>query len=77
MKNTFPQLSPKKLVYRDNKNFDIENFRNEFEKKKHSEKDITDSENLYVKTLDKHAPKKTNVVRAIQRPHISKELRKD
>ena len=27
-------------------------------KKKHSEKDITDSENLYVKTLDKHAQRK-------------------
>ena len=33
--------------------------------------------NLYVKTLDKHAPKKTNILRANQRPHISKELRKE
>ena len=44
--------------------------------KEHSPKDHEDFENIFVSTLNKHAPLKTVVVRGNNKPHMNKNLRR-
>ena len=77
LKVNFTKLSPKRYHYRDYKNFDKEKFCTEV--KTRLDKDISSYdtfEHLFTDVLDEFAPLKTKVLRANNKPHMSKMLRK-
>ena len=78
MKTTFPKAEPKIIYYRDYKNFDLYNFRTDLrqELSKISEKDYMHFEITFLKVLEQHAPMKKKVLRANNKPYMTKSLRK-
>ena len=78
MKTTFPRTEPKTVYYRDYKNFDLSTFRTELRKElRDSEgKDYLHFEVTFLKILEKHAPMKQKVLRANNKPFMTKVLRK-
>ena len=68
-------MPPNKLQYRNYKNFEVHSFLQEVEQlpEKNS---YTEWEKDFVKTLNKHAPLKTNVIRVNHKSFITKNLRK-
>ena len=75
MKTKFASEEPKKFVYRDYKTFSHENFKNDLLSKTVDENvDYSKFEKGLIDTLSKHAPKKTNLLRGNQKPHINKVL---
>ena len=77
MKTTYPKAQPKIIYYRDYKNFDLYNFRTELreELNKIVEKDYYHFELTFLRVLEKHAPMKKKVVRANDKPYMTKALR--
>ena len=77
MKTTFPKAQPKIIYYRDYKNFDLYNFRTELRKELNEtvEKDYYHFELTFLRVLEKHAPMKKKVVRANNKPYMTKALR--
>ena len=78
LKISFTKNKPKKIIYRDYKNFDSFLFNDELENVLELDKinSCTMFEKLFLKGLDKHAPVKKKVVRANHAKYISKPLRK-
>ena len=78
MKTTFPKAQPKIIYYRDYKNFDLYNFRTDLreELRKVDEKDYFHFEYTFLKVLELHAPMKQKVLRANDKPYMTKALRK-
>ena len=77
LKVTYTKLPPKQYIYRDYKFFDKEKFLAALKSKLVT--DICDYgtfEKIFVTILDKFAPLKTKFLRANNKPHISKKLRK-
>ena len=79
MKTTFPKAQPKVIQYRDYKNFNKTNFRQELrmnitEMRAKNSYDIFES--VFLRTLNKHAPIKSKVIRANDKPFMTKALRK-
>ena len=77
LKVNFTKLAPKKYVYRDYKNFDNKTFCNVLKTK------LIDTicnyesfESIFTEVLNKFAPLKTKILRANNKPHMSKMLRK-
>ena len=76
MKTTFEKEESKVLVYGDYKNFNFNSFKSElFSKFHHSNVTFTSFENNFVNVLNQQAPKKSNVFRGNQKPHLNKSLR--
>ena len=75
---TFPKAKPTILYYRDYKNFDLYNFRTELRDQlsRISEKDYFQFELTFLKVLEQHAPMKQKVLRANNKPYMTKALRK-
>ena len=77
MKTTYPKAQPKVIYYRDYKNFDLYNFRTELREELNAivEKDYYHFELTFLRILEKHAPMKKKVVRANNKPYMTKALR--
>ena len=77
MKTTFPKAQPKIIYYRDYKNFDLSAFRSELreELKKNENQGYFHFEVTFLRVLEKHAPMKQKVLRANDKPYMTKILR--
>ena len=79
MKTTFPKAEPKVIQYRDYKNFNLQNFRQEL---RHtiSLGGLINTyemfEDIFMRILNNHAPQKSKVLRANDKPFMTKALRK-
>ena len=78
MKTTFPKAQPKIIYYRDYKNFDLYNFRTDLREQlnKIVQKDYFHFELTFLRVLEEHAPMKKKVLRANDKPYMTKVLRK-
>ena len=78
LKTTFPKVKPRLLLYRDYSNF-VEIFFHDDLKLKLQMVTLGNYEmfeNAYISALNKHAPCKEKLIRANQKPYVSKVLRK-
>ena len=78
MKTTFPKAEPQIMYYRDYKNFDLYKFRADLREQlsRVSDKDYLHFEITFLKVLEQHAPMKKKVLRANNKPYMTKALRK-
>ena len=77
LKTTFKKEDSKRLIYRDYKNFNNEYFQNDLKNGLSKCPENSESfENVFVIVLDRHAPRKTKILRRNQKPHVDKNLRK-
>ena len=81
MKTTFRKKPPKEIKYRNYKNYNHENYKHDLNICLENT-DLNDLphnvfNNILIKTLDKHAPLKTKIVRGNDQPFMTKELRKE
>ena len=76
LKTKFEKFEPKKLIYRNFKQFDSEQFKLDICNSMSAVRTHAAFENNFVSILDKHAPKKTKILRGNQKPHFNKNLRK-
>ena len=75
LKTTFTKMPPYKLQHRNYKEFEVHSFLQDVEQL--AEKiSYTEWEEDFVKTLNKHAPLKTKVIRENHKSFITKNLRK-
>ena len=75
LKTTFTKMPPNKLQYRNYKKFEVHSFLQDVEQL--PEKiSYTEWEKNVVKTLNKHAPLETKVIRGNDKSFITKNLRK-
>ena len=73
----FINIEPKLLNYRDYKDFNFGNFKEDlFEALLICGNSYDEFESVFITALDKHAPKKKNWVRGNNKPHITKPLRR-
>ena len=75
---TFLKSKPKEIIYRDFKKFIEESFNEELSLKLTNEcvKNYSSFENIFLDTLNHHAPVKKKLLRANHAPYITKTLRK-
>ena len=77
MKTTFTKEDSKRVIYRDSKNFSNEYFQNDLKNGlSQCLKNYESFENVCVTVLNRHAPRKTKILRGYQKPHVDKNLRK-
>ena len=78
LKTTYPKAQPKIIYYRDYKHFDLPKFRAELrdELKKSEEHNYFHFEVTFLRVLEKYAPMKQKVLRANDKPYMTKVLRK-
>ena len=77
LKTTFKKEDSKRLIYRDYKNFNNEYFQNDLKNGlSKCPKNYESFENVFVTVLDRHAPRKTKILRGNQKRHVDKNLRK-
>ncbi len=80
MKTTFAKLKPKEVTYRNYKEFDDNNFKNdlinELSINRQSNEKCEIFEGIFLKVLDKHAPLKTKIIRGNHAPYMNTALRK-
>ena len=81
MKADFPKCEPKKIIYRNYKNFNDEIFRHDLKtalvyKRNNNYDQYEHFEKLFLQILNKHAPMKTKTVRANDVPYLTKKMRK-
>ena len=74
LKTQFTKLQPKRIRFCDYKKFSESQFLSELVAT--NPEDLTEFENVFVETLNKHAPHKTVRVRGNNKSHLTKELRK-
>ena len=72
LKTKFEKLPPKILEYRTWKSFDHELFRNDLTNAFDCVNTYANFEEKFIKILDKHAPKKTKILRGNNQPHLTK-----
>ena len=79
LKSKFPKSKPKEVYYRNYKFFDKDKFKLELKKKLQIENNSSGYykfENIFLSTLENHAPMKKKVLRGNQVQYMSKALRK-
>ena len=74
LKTKVEKFEPKKLVYRNFKQFDSDHFKLDICNSISAVRTHTAFENNVVSILDKHAPKKTKSLRGNQKPYSNKNL---
>ena len=75
LKTTFQIEDSKRLIYRDYKNFNNEYFQNDLKNGlPKCPKNYESFENVFVTVLDRHAPRKTKILRENQEPHVDKNF---
>ena len=75
-KTKFEKFEPKKSIYRNFIQFDIDQFNSDIFNSMSAMRTHAAFENNFVSILDKHAPKKTKILRGYQKPRFNKYLRK-
>ena len=76
LKTKFEKFEPKKQIYRNFKQYDSDQFKLYIFNSMFAMRTHAAFENNFVSILDKHAPKKTKILRGNQKPHFNKNLRK-
>ena len=76
LKTTFEKFKPKKLIYRNIKQFDSNQFKLDISNSMSAMGTHAAFECNFVSTLDKHASKITTILRGNEKPHFNKNLRK-
>ena len=76
LKTTYVKPRPKKYKYRNYKNFNQIYFLSEISTALEHVTNFTEFNDRYIMILNKHAPLKTRFLRANNKPHITKQLRK-
>ena len=77
LKTKFETFEPKKLIYRNFKQFDSDQFKLDIRNSMSAMKThAAFGENNLVSILDKHTPRKTTILRGNQKRHFNKNLRK-
>ena len=78
LKTTFPKAKPRIVPYRDFSKYNVDNFTGELKINLESKglKNYESFENIFLGVLNSHAPSKKKVIRANQKPYITKEMRK-
>ena len=77
LKTTFPKIPPKIIEYRNYKRFISTDFHKELKDKLRTDQaNYANFEEKFLEVLNKHAPIKTKVVRANDKPFMTKALRK-
>ena len=75
LKSSFINIEPKLLNYRDYKNFNFGNFKEDLSKALLiCRRSYDETETAFITPLDKHAPKKKKWLSGNNRPHITKPL---
>ena len=76
LKTQFTKLQPKRIRFRDYKKFSERQIPSDLtgEILAANPEDVTEFKNVFVETLNKHAPHKTVRVRGNNKPHVTKEL---
>ena len=72
LKTKFEKFEPKKLIYRNFKQFDSEKFKLDICNSMSAVRTHAAFENNFFSILDKHAPKKIRILRGNQKPHFNK-----
>ena len=77
LKTTFPKVQPKLIYYRDYKNFDLFQFRADLrqELRENVDQSYFQFQVTFLRVLEKHAPMKKKVLRANDKPFMTKILR--
>ena len=75
LKTHFIKLPPKKINYRDYNKFNESIFLSDLDKFLNSGNNFLEFEKIFINILNKHAPLKTKLLRANNKPHMTKELR--
>jgi ABC-type antimicrobial peptide transport system permease subunit len=78
LKTTFPKESPKIITYRDFSSYKVMDFKQNLKENldNKNEKTYEKFEEVFLNTLDSHAPQKKKTLRANQKPYVTKEMRK-
>ena len=76
LKTEFEKFEPKKLIYRNFKQFDSEQFKFDICNSMSAVRTHAAFENNFVSILDKHAPRKTKILRGNQKTHFNDNLPK-
>ena len=78
LKSTYNKAPPKKLLYREYKNWSEERWEMALERNLRTSHpaNYSEFELVFMTTLEANAPLKTKVVRANNKPHVTKELPK-
>ena len=78
LRKTFQRAQPKVVSYRDYKNFDNELFKSSLQNALNGIKrpDYIKFEEVFLETLNKHAPVKQKTIRGNHAPYMTKGLRK-
>lgn len=76
LKTQYVKLPPLKISYRCYKNFDETYFLEDISRSMANISNYDDFRSIFTSLLDRHAPLKTKFLRANNRPHVSKTLRK-
>ena len=78
LKTTYPKVKPRILPYRDFSKFSKENFGEDLNARLQSNDQINYAsfEKTFLDVLNTHAPSKKKIIRANQKPYVTKKLRK-
>jgi predicted transport protein len=78
MRTTFPKTQPTTVKYRDFSKYNKVDFGNDLDRKLRNEINVTYDkfENVFLETLEHHAPQKSKVIRANSKPYVTKDMRK-
>ena len=76
LKTKFEKFEPKKSIYRNFKQYDSDQFKLDIFNSMSAMRTHAAFENNFVSILDKHAPRKTKILRGNQNPHFNENLQK-
>ena len=76
LKTSFPKSGPKKIIYKNYKNYNSNSFKSDLKKQLKCTESYESFENVFLDVLQRYAPLKTKVVRANHAPYMNKTLRK-
>ena len=77
LKSYFQKIEPIRLIYRDYTSFSKDSFSTDLPNSIENSQSYEAFETKIVEVLDKHASRKTKLLRGNQKPHLSKKLRKE
>ena len=77
LKTSFQKNEPKRLIYRDYTSFSKDSFLANLSNSIKNPQCYEAFETKTAEVLDKHAPRKTKLLRGNHKPHVSKKLRKE
>ena len=75
LKSIFPKVKPKEIIYRNFKNVDLNNFKNDIRTNMQLVDNYDGFGKEFLKVLNNHAPSKKHFIRANHVPYMTKALR--